>query len=172
MSVSRSSGWAIPNLLIFKCFTFVQSHSFSADLKKLIIQSFIPNQVLWPKVFGTPVGLLRSGIRGTKIRAGTRTDLRRLRTAIFNKFRTKKVTTMLVSKIIGTLTARTLIFCGDLPSPPMMLVIKSIISRNQKTQRSIPNSTEGCVFPMVVVSILLHAALGPNDYQEDAPHFI
>ena len=30
---------------------------------------------------------------------------------------------------------------------------------------------EGCVFPLVVVSILLHAEFGPN-YHEDAPHFI
>ena len=29
----------------------------------------------------------------------------------------------------------------------------------------------GCVFAMVVVSILPHAEFGPNDYQEDAPHF-
>ena len=30
----------------------------------------------------------------------------------------------------------------------------------------------GCVFPMVVVSIPPHSAFGPNDYQEDASHFI
>jgi len=30
----------------------------------------------------------------------------------------------------------------------------------------------GSVFPMVVVSILLHAEFGPNDHSEDAPHFI
>ena len=29
----------------------------------------------------------------------------------------------------------------------------------------------GCVFPMVVVSILLHAEFGPNDHREDASHF-
>ena len=29
----------------------------------------------------------------------------------------------------------------------------------------------GCVFPMVVVSILPHAEFGPNDHREDAPHF-
>ena len=29
----------------------------------------------------------------------------------------------------------------------------------------------GCVFLMVVVSILLHAEFGRNDYREDAPHF-
>ena len=30
----------------------------------------------------------------------------------------------------------------------------------------------GCVFPMVVVSILPNAEIGPNDHGEDAPHFI
>ena len=30
----------------------------------------------------------------------------------------------------------------------------------------------GCVFPMVVVSILPHAEIGPNDHREDALHFI
>ena len=30
----------------------------------------------------------------------------------------------------------------------------------------------GCVFPMVIVSILPHAEFGPNDHREDAPHFI
>ena len=29
----------------------------------------------------------------------------------------------------------------------------------------------GCVFPVAVVSVLPHAEFGPNDYQEDAPHF-
>ena len=29
----------------------------------------------------------------------------------------------------------------------------------------------GCVFPMVVVSILPHAEFGQNDHREDAPHF-
>ena len=29
----------------------------------------------------------------------------------------------------------------------------------------------GCVFSMVVVSILPHAEFGPNDHQKDAPHF-
>ena len=29
----------------------------------------------------------------------------------------------------------------------------------------------GCVFPMVIFSILPHAEFGPNDYQEDTPHF-
>ena len=29
----------------------------------------------------------------------------------------------------------------------------------------------GCVFRMVVVSILPHAEIGPNDYREDALHF-
>ena len=29
----------------------------------------------------------------------------------------------------------------------------------------------GCVFPMVVVSILLRAEFGRNDHREDAPHF-
>ena len=29
----------------------------------------------------------------------------------------------------------------------------------------------GCVFTMVVVSILPQAELGPNDHREDAPHF-
>ena len=30
----------------------------------------------------------------------------------------------------------------------------------------------GCVFPMVVVSILLQIEFGSNDHREDAPHFI
>ena len=30
----------------------------------------------------------------------------------------------------------------------------------------------GCVFPMVVVSILPHAELKRNDHREDAPNFI
>ena len=30
----------------------------------------------------------------------------------------------------------------------------------------------GCVFPMVVVSILPYAEFGPNDYREDASHCI
>ena len=29
----------------------------------------------------------------------------------------------------------------------------------------------GCIFPMVVVSILPQAEFGPNDHQEDAPYF-
>ena len=29
----------------------------------------------------------------------------------------------------------------------------------------------GCVFPMVVVSILPHAKFGPRDHREHAPHF-
>ena len=29
----------------------------------------------------------------------------------------------------------------------------------------------GCVVPMVVVSMLLHAGYGPNDHREDASHF-
>ena len=29
----------------------------------------------------------------------------------------------------------------------------------------------GCVVPMAIVSILLHADFGPNDYREDASHF-
>ena len=29
----------------------------------------------------------------------------------------------------------------------------------------------GCVFPMVIVSMLSHAEFGPNDYGEDEPHF-
>ena len=29
----------------------------------------------------------------------------------------------------------------------------------------------GCVFPVVVVSILPYADLGPNYHREDAPHF-
>ena len=33
-------------------------------------------------------------------------------------------------------------------------------------------SKVGCVFPMVVVSILPHAEFGPNDHREDASHFI
>ena len=33
------------------------------------------------------------------------------------------------------------------------------------------SSKVGCVFPMVVVSILPHAEFGPNDHREDAPHF-
>jgi len=33
-------------------------------------------------------------------------------------------------------------------------------------------SKVGCVFPMVVVSILLHAELGRNDHREGALHFI
>ena len=30
----------------------------------------------------------------------------------------------------------------------------------------------GCVFSMVAVSILPHAEFGPNDHQDEAPHFI
>ena len=30
----------------------------------------------------------------------------------------------------------------------------------------------GCVFPMVIVSIVPHAEFGPNDHREDASHFI
>ena len=30
----------------------------------------------------------------------------------------------------------------------------------------------GCVFSMVLVSLLLYADIGPNDYRENAPHFI
>ena len=33
-------------------------------------------------------------------------------------------------------------------------------------------SKVGCVFPMVIASILPHAEFGPNDHREDAPHFI
>jgi len=29
----------------------------------------------------------------------------------------------------------------------------------------------GCIFPMVIVSLLQHAEFGPNDHREDAPHF-
>jgi len=29
----------------------------------------------------------------------------------------------------------------------------------------------GCVFPMVVVTLLLHAEFGLNDHREEAPHF-
>ena len=29
----------------------------------------------------------------------------------------------------------------------------------------------GCIFPMVIVSILPHTEFGPNDHWEDAPHF-
>ena len=32
--------------------------------------------------------------------------------------------------------------------------------------------TVGCVFPMVVVSILPHAEFGPNEHRVDAPHFM
>ena len=32
-------------------------------------------------------------------------------------------------------------------------------------------SKVGCVFPMVVVSILPHAEFGPNDHRKDALHF-
>ena len=30
----------------------------------------------------------------------------------------------------------------------------------------------GCIYPMVVVSILPHAEFGPNEHQEEAHHFI
>ena len=33
-----------------------------------------------------------------------------------------------------------------------------------------PNKV-GCIFPMVVISIVRHAELGRNDHREDAPHF-
>ena len=33
------------------------------------------------------------------------------------------------------------------------------------------HSKVGCVFAMVVVSILPHAKFGRNDHREDAPHF-
>ena len=29
----------------------------------------------------------------------------------------------------------------------------------------------GCVFPMIIVSILPQAEIGPNDHREDASHF-
>jgi len=32
-------------------------------------------------------------------------------------------------------------------------------------------SKVSCVFPMVVVPLLPHAEFGPNDHQEDTPHF-
>ena len=32
-------------------------------------------------------------------------------------------------------------------------------------------SKEGCVFPMVFISLLLHAEFGQNDHREDAPYF-
>ena len=35
-----------------------------------------------------------------------------------------------------------------------------------------PENKVGCVFPMVVVSILPHTEFGPNDHREDASHFI
>ena len=35
-----------------------------------------------------------------------------------------------------------------------------------------PIAKVGCVFPMVVVSLLPHAEFGPNDHLEDATHFI
>ena len=30
----------------------------------------------------------------------------------------------------------------------------------------------GCIFSMIIVSILLHAGFGPNEHREDAPHFM
>ena len=34
------------------------------------------------------------------------------------------------------------------------------------------NGKMGCVFPIIVVSILLHTKFGPNDHRVDTPHFI
>ena len=36
---------------------------------------------------------------------------------------------------------------------------------------TVQNRKVGCVFPMVVISILPPAELGPNDNREDTPHF-
>ena len=33
-------------------------------------------------------------------------------------------------------------------------------------------SKVGCVFPLIIIPILPQAEFGPNDHQEDAPHFI
>ena len=36
----------------------------------------------------------------------------------------------------------------------------------------IVNNKLGCILPMVVVMVLPHAEIGPNDHREDASHFI
>ena len=38
--------------------------------------------------------------------------------------------------------------------------------------RSVPSGKVGCVFPMVVVSILSHAEFGLDGHREDAPHLM
>ena len=52
------------------------------------------------------------------------------------------------------------------------------VKRSQKFPKNLPIRVKllqdikvGCVFPMVVVSILPHAEFGQNDHREDAPHF-
>ena len=43
--------------------------------------------------------------------------------------------------------------------------------QNDLYHLSPPNCKVGCVFAMIVVSILPHAELGPNDHRDDEPHF-
>ena len=49
-------------------------------------------------------------------------------------------------------------------------IIKGMFIKGFKLRKS-ASAKVGCVFPMVVVSILPHAEFGPNDHREDAPHF-
>ena len=41
----------------------------------------------------------------------------------------------------------------------------------EKEKGKIRSGKVGCVFPMIVVSLLPHAKVGPNDHREDATHF-
>ena len=46
-----------------------------------------------------------------------------------------------------------------------------MISILQKKDKGSDEYKVGCLFPMVVVSILPHADFGPNDHRDDALHF-
>ena len=58
-----------------------------------------------------------------------------------------------------------------------IVVVVVVILQEKKSfiEISIPNypfNKVGCIFPMVVVSILPRAEFGPKDHREDALHFI
>ena len=46
-----------------------------------------------------------------------------------------------------------------------------ILSSEEIDKQNLYKFKVGCVFPMVVVSILPHSEFGRNDHWEDAPHF-
>lgn len=64
------------------------------------------------------------------------------------------------------------------PRPDSLIIDSNMPTINEKNVQfrivliMIEPNKVGCVFMMVVVSLLLHAELGPIGYQEDERHFI